>query len=334
MHLASVRPHAALVALFVLALVRPASAQDMNIALSRLSQPGCGEPGMSCLRDDDAYRTVMSEMAGAMIPPVLTPAGTRGVRGLYVGLESWITGIDSSSEDWHRAVEGDGQDGDIRRSRFVDDVIVWGRLNVRKGLPFGFELGTNIAYMANSSYWALGAEIRWALFEGFREGIGWIPDVAVRGAVQTLVGDGEFNITVPSVELILSEPFVVANTVEIVPWIAGQVAFPFVDSELVDLTPQTGAFTACDPDPRTPDTTPPPVCRRAGAELNNNVVFPSLRSTRWRLGGGIQFRYEWFTLLGSFMMDVVRPGDAYADSSLPDHLERQWQLDIAAGLTL
>jgi len=330
LHFASAR-NVAIVALLMLTAA-PASAQDMNIALSRLSLPGCGTEGVTCQRDDDAYRSVMSEFAGAMIPPVLTPAGTRGVRGIYVGFETWFTGIDGASEAWHRAVEGDGMDGDASRSRFVDGVISWGRLNVRKGLPFGFELGTNIAYMVNSSYWALGAEIRWALFEGFRDGVGWIPDVAVRGAVQTLVGDGEFNVTVPSVELIVSQPFVIANTVEVVPWVVGQAAFPFVDSELVDLTPQTSSFAGCDPDPLTPETGPPPICRGMGGALNDNVVFPSLRSTRWRLGAGVQVRYEWFTLLGNFMMDLVRPGDG--DGSLPDHLDRQWQVDVAAGLTL
>ena len=313
MHLAS-RLGAPVLALALLALAAPAGAQDMNIALSRLSLPGSCEAGRG-VQDDEAYRFVMTELAGAMTPPVLTPAGTRGVRGIYVGFETWFTGIESSEPAWHRAVEGDGGSTDATRSRFVDNVIAWGRLNVRKGLPFGFELGTNISYMANSTYWALGAEVRWAIFEGFRDGVGWIPDLAVRGAVQTLMGDGELNVTVPSVELILSEPFVIANTVELTPWVVGQVAFPIVDSELVDLTPETSAFGDND-------------------DLNNNVVFPSLRSTRWRLGAGLQIRYEWFTLLGNFMFDIVKPGDAYADPSLPARINRQWQADVGVGLTL
>jgi hypothetical protein len=59
-----------------------------------------------------------------------------------------------------------------------------------------------------------------------------------------------------------------------------------------------------------------------------------LRSTRWRLGAGLQIRYEWFTLLGNFMFDIVKPGDTYADESLPDRLNRQWQADVGVGLTL
>lgn len=304
----------------------PADAQDMNLALSRLRVPAV--EGTACspqfggglvrryCPDEDAYRRVMSDFAGALIPPILTPAGTRGVRGIYLGFETWITGIDHAGEHWHRAVEGDGRDEDPTRSRFVDSALAWGRLNVRKGLPFGFELGTSLGYLANTSYFTLGAELRWALFEGFRDGIGWIPDLAVRGAVQTLVGEGELNVTVPSVDLTLSEPFVIASTVELVPWVSGQVSFPFVDSELVDLTPSDGAFSPSGADP----------------ELNQNVVFPSMRSTRVRFGGGLQVRYEWLTLLGSFMFDVLAPHEG--DSSIPREVSRQWTASIGAGLTL
>jgi hypothetical protein len=347
-----------------------ARAQDMNISLSRLSfrnepwtdtnmngEPDPGEfmdfngdgdlDGCAGARggapercpDEDAWRRVMTQFTGAMIPPILTPAGTRGVRGIYVGFETWITGIDNGEDYWHRAVEGDGIGVTDGRSRFVDSVLVWGRFNVRKGLPFGFELGANISYLANTTYWAPGLEIRWALFEGFREGVGWIPDLAVRAAVQTLVGDGEFNATVPTVDLILSEPFVIANSIEVIPYIAGQAAFVFADTELVDLTPETSAFSECDPDPRTPDPTgttgpsgSPPNCRGDGTELNDNVVFPSIRTVRWRVGGGLQLRYEWFTLLGTFMFDAITPSEA--DGELPQGLPRQWQVDLGAGFTL
>jgi hypothetical protein len=361
-----------------------ARAQDMNLALSRLGAPNdtwdpatqdtngngmfdAGEPfndgngnarfdPCNAIRggppdfcqDDDAYTRVMTQFAASLMPPILTPAGTRGVRGIYVGFETWITGIDTddstaTGDAWHRAVEGDGMSADTRHSRFVDTVLVWGRLNVRKGLPFGFELGTSLGYLFNTSYFALGAEIRWALFEGFREGVGWIPDVAVRAAVETMVGDGEFNVTIPSFDAILSEPFVVASSVEVIPWVDYQLAFPFVDSELVDLDPEETAFTGCDPDPATPTpTTPgsPPYCRMNGTELNDNVVFPSLRSMRMRLGAGLQIRFEWFTILGSFQFDLLPPGDPTLDDNynganlIPDDMPRQWQTDIGVGLTL
>src|SRR5690606_30456484 len=63
LHVASARLCAPVLALASLALAAPAGAQDMNIALSRLSEPGSCDDG-TCARDDDAYRFVMSELAG------------------------------------------------------------------------------------------------------------------------------------------------------------------------------------------------------------------------------------------------------------------------------
>ncbi|MGE0789633.1 MAG: hypothetical protein AB7S26_28430 [Sandaracinaceae bacterium] len=351
------------VTLGVVALALSASradAQDMNIALSRLRIPavdsGTAAPNTPCAvpfdmsgnpipmdfcQDDPAWQRVMTQFAGAMMPPVLTTAGTRGVRGIYVGFETWLTPIESDASGanatgsaWHRAVEGDGLGGSTTSSRFVDSVLAWGRFNLRKGLPFGFDLGMNIGYLANSSYWTLGLEVRWALFEGFRDGVGWIPDLAVRAAVQTLLGDSEFNMTIPTVDVILSEPFVIANTVEVTPSVFGQVGWIFADSELVDLTPGTPIFPSCNPDPLTPTSMSggPPYCRGSGRELNHNVVFSQIRSTRFRLGGGLQIRYEWFQIGGSFLFDVLTPHDM--DGTLPSDLPRQMQIDISAGVTL
>jgi hypothetical protein len=317
----------------VLCAAPAARAQDMNIALSRLSMPCPGGTGLCT--DNPAYTRVMTEFAGAMMPPVLTTAGTRGVRGIYIGFETSINGISNDQPWWHRAVEGDGGGEVTTSSRFVDSVLAWTRFNIRKGLPFGFELAANISYLPNTIYWAPGVEIKWSLFEGFRYDAGWIPDIAVRAAVQTLVGDGEFNVTVPTIDVILAEPFVVANTVELIPFIYGQVGFVFVDSELVDLSPATTAFTPCDPDPRTPDVTSgaPPYCRGDGSQLNDNVVFPSLRNERYRLGAGLQIRYEWFTLLGSFAFDVIPPNEADGELMAPD-LGRQWHANVGVGVTL
>lgn len=322
-------------------------AQDMDITLSGLCSRS-GSPD-DCIQDgnirsdvQDNWRRLMTQFAGAMMPPILAPAGTRGVRGLYIGFETSLNPIENSgagsgnqvASAWARGTEGDDMGGAMQPNRFVDPLLAWGRFNVRKGLPFGFDLGMNIGYMANSSYWNLGLEIRWALFEGFRDDVGWIPDLAIRGAVQTLLADSEFNVTVPSVDLVLSEPFVIANSVEVTPSIYGQLAFIFADSELVDMTPGTPVFEDCVPQPATPtaNSGSPPYCTAGGTELNNNVVFQRLRSTRFRLGGGLQIRYEWFLLAGSFLFDVLQPGAM--DGDLPDDLPRQMQINIAAGVSL
>jgi hypothetical protein len=328
----------------VLASTASASAQRMDLALSRLriaaTDPAV-DPTTTCpptfgagltrefCSDEAAWRSLATQFAGAMIPPVLLPAHTRGMRGIYVGLETFITGIDSDADYWARGTEGDTSM--TERNRFVDSVLAWNRLNVRKGLPFGFEIGTNVGFLLNTSYWTLGVEIRWSLLEGLRarNSSVYFPSLSVRGAVQTLLGDSELNVTVPSVDVSIGERFIVGDTVEISPYLGAQLAWIFADTELVDLTPGRDAFAECNPDPA-PTAGDPPFCRGDGSDFNHNVVFTRLRSMRARMFVGSQVRYEWFALTGAFSFDLLQPNEL--DSSLPE-LPRQWQVDVGVGVS-
>jgi hypothetical protein len=335
-----------------------ASAQRMDLALSRLSVPSdplsatcpserVGPDGMvypqEVCQDDDAWRSLATQFAGGLIPPMLTPARTRGPRSFYFGIDTSISGIDASSRYWHVGTEGtgSGSTGIAGENRQVDGVLAWTRLTVRKALPFGFELGTNIGYLVNTSYWALGVEIRWALLEGWLTHDWWVPDIAVRGSVQTLVGDAEFNMTVAAFDLTISNSIVIGDAFEFTPILAGQLSWTFADTELVDLTPSTSAFGTCNPDPATP-TGPGSLCRGSGMDYNHNAVFPSIRTMRPRLIFGAQARYEVFTLTGSFSFDAVPPSEM--DSHLPRTItepggtvrtvnDRQWRIDVGVGIS-
>lgn len=306
---------------------------------------GTGYPREFC-QDDDAWRRLATEFTGALIPPLLTPARTRGPRSFYLGLEGSITGISGgdgrAGEVWSTGTEGNQPiaPGAAPTNRFADRVLGWARLNIRKALPFGFDLGTNIGLMPNSSYWALGLEIRWAILEGWQSRDWWVPDIALRGAVQTLVGDAEFNATAVAVDLTISNSIILGDEFELSPYVAGQLAWAFADTELVDLTPDRDAFSECDPDPLSAASNP---CRGSGADYNHNVVFPSVRTMRPRLVFGAQGRFEVFALTAAFSFDLVSPSEM--DSSLPQPLrdpttaalvrpgiDRQWRVDFGVGL--
>jgi hypothetical protein len=329
-----------------------AHAQRMDMALSRLrirAEDPAVVPDTACpssfaggLRrdwcsDDVAWRRLMTQFAGGLIPPILLPAHTRGMRGIYVGVESFITGVSADDESWARGTEGDGPDS---RNRFVDQVIAWQRINARKGLPFGFELGASLGFAANTSYWTLGTEVRWALLEGLRDRNTsvYFPSVSVRGAVQALVGDPEVNVTVPSIDVSIGERFILGDTVELSPYVGAQVAWVFGDTELVDLTPERDAYNECNPSPSLPGApggpplgTDAPYCRGDGTDFNHNVVFPRIRSMRARVFAGAQVRYEWFALTGAFAFDAAAPHDL--DASLPSDLPRQWSVNLGAGVS-
>ncbi len=336
-----------------LLLASEARADEMDIALSRLRVPGGTEGCEGALAngttrdfcaDDESWRDVMSQLAGSVAPPVLSPARSLGYGGFFIGVEGWVTPIDSEEDYWKLGTEGDDAAGIEGRNRFPDSTLVWSRVVARKGFPFGFELGTSFAHMFNSQLWALGLEVKWSLFEGFRDGLGGVvPDVAVRGMVNTVTGDSEFNLTVPSFDVTVSKPIVIAGSGVLTPFIAGQVYWVFADSELVDLTPTVNAFEECRPDPsatvvgenttvrctRNVATDPLPDGRSPGQDYNNNDIFAQIRAPRARAVIGFHARYEFFALAASFQFDFAKPGDM--DDDIPSYIPRQWTLATSLG---
>jgi hypothetical protein len=323
------------------------------------------DPSRPSYRDHTGcWARMMGELGGSMIPVVLSPARTVGYGGFELAAEGWVTGISGNSNHWRLGTEGDTAAGTdscldaddpsrpistgVGCNRFAPSTLFWTRLMARKAFPFGFQLGTGFSYLVGTDLWAWSLEIHWALFEGFRSGFpGFIPDIAVRGAVNTVVGDPDFNITVPTVDIIVSKPIVLGSSARLTPFAAWQFAFIFADSELVDLTPEIDAFDRCRPDPSQPGT----VCTRApsasepglgGFDYENNETFDQLRMTRQRLHLGLQLHYQVVMLTGAFAFDVIDPqslsDDTPHDLIAPDGnvaskgLGRQWTVSFNAGL--
>lgn len=282
--------------------------------------------------DEDSWARLMSELGGSMIPNSLAPARTLGYGGFYMGIDTWITGVDGNSRHWSLGTEGDDGAGTetcadfdtgLGCNRFAPSALFWTRAQLRKGFPFGFELGTSFSYLWNSQLFAWGLEIRWAIIEG------WdfpVPDVAVRGQVNTLVGDAEFNMTVPSIDVVVSERIAISRSAVLTPFVAGQVAFIFADSELIDFTPGTDAYAEC----RSVADADMASCSVGGADFANNSTFDEIRAARWRLTLGAQGQYEWITVSAAFAFDLVKPG---ADDDIPDDVNRQWTVNFGAGAT-
>ncbi len=352
---------AAIVPLLLLGGARPVRADGMNVALSRLkvqagADPACpamlGDGGRQqwCGLDDD-WRRIMSQLGASMAPPLASDARTVGPGGFYVGLETWVTDIDEGQTYWRQGTEGSAADAMERCpgssvlgcNRFPSSVLSWGRLAVRKGFPFGFQLGLSVGYGFETGYTTWGAEVQWSLFEGFRTGVGFLPDLAIRGMVQTLTGDGEFNLTVPSFDVVLSKPIVAGGSMLFTPYAGVQAAWVMADSELVDLTPERNAFDTC-----SPQTGPPAMgdrgtirCAANPDDFNNHYVFPQLRALRWRVALGLRYRYEHLVLTGSFQFDLQKPADADGDVAFRDdagnpvgRLPRQWTAMAGLGFQM
>lgn len=314
-----------------------AAAQSMDLTPNRLRieaapDTDCAPDFGSGFRrdwcaDGDAWRSLATQFSSILIPAALGPARTRGPRSFYLGLELGLTGIDASADYWQRGTAGRGSSG---MNGAVDGALALVRGNVRKALPFGFEIGGTAGYLANTSYWVVGLDVRWALLEGWTGHNNLVPDFSVRGAVTTMMGNGLVNGTVATVDATLSNSVILGDGFELSPYVTGQLNWVFMDSELVDLTPETSAFDECDPDPSTPEA-PRSTCRGDGTDYNHNVVFPSVRTMRPRLVLGAQGRYDAVTLNAALSFDLMSPHDT--DTTLSRTLDRQWRLDVGLGLS-
>lgn len=302
-----------------LARLRVTATAGDPVCFPSVAAPGGGTSIRSFCADNAAWEGIAQQLGISMAPPVLTPGRTLGPASFYVGLEGFITNISGGRSFWQRGTEGDARAAVEGENRFAATSLYWQRLQIRKAFPLGFELGTSMAHLFGTSYWSLGFDVKWSILEGFRTGAeGFIPDLAVRGAVQTLLGETEFNLTIPTIELILSKTIVLASAGTITPYLAGQFVWVLADSELVDLTPQQDAVTG------------------GVDDYNNNDVFAQVRSTRLRGVIGVQGRYGVLTATGAIVFDLNQVDDPMygtPDGAAAQQLPRQWTANFGVGFS-
>lgn len=363
-----------------------ASADPMDLSLNRLSyynntpwnnggvsyQPsrwafrgGCGTAATAgsdgqafaqCFPDNQLWANLVNQLGAALAPSLAAPAMTLGTSGLYVGYEVSVTNLQASGDQWRRGTQGTAA-SDVNSDTSTlrdngDSAAIVSRLHVRKGLPFGFELGTQVSHLHSSDIWAIGLDLRWALFEGFHRNLGWLPDLAVRGSVNTVAGQSQMSLTVVGIDAVLSKRFTLGGMVRLSPYLGAQGMFIFGDSGVIDFTPSRSAQAECPrpqvrytPDTRTGADRSPSglvgqvVCNGGGAppvaglpgDLNdtrNSAVFQPMRILRTRGFLGLQLQWEILMITAEFSVDL---GDPSFTSTPPADAGRPVTTNVAAG---
>jgi len=321
----------------------------MDPAIERFAQDAgdptipCANAGLyragarPCALDESSFKKLINQYGFAIAPPAMYPARTTGYGGFQVTVQGAFTSIDSSAAYWQNGTQGpvDTTTGQYSvRNKSPDSWLQVYGVNVRKGLPLGFELGASISYLARTSIASGGADVRWSLLEGFRRGaLGYLPDLAIGGGVRTITGTSQFQLTVASADAILSKPIPIADTSVLSPYVGYQFLRIFGDSNSVDLTPRTDALGYCNYqgqkvpggfDGDDADHTKGPyngqtVCgdgtgsNGSPEDLSNTRVFQPTRINRHRLVVGLAYRYEMIVVGGQFITDVVAPASANQD---------------------
>lgn len=320
---------------------RLAAADTMDPALARLVvDPACRSLGTGgglyynpgyhptsalptfCRAKDGDFAKLVSQYGFAVAPSAMHSARSTGFGGFELALEADYTSIDNGADYWKKGTQGLQ---DPSSKRFSDSnptpasILQLYQLKIRKGFPFGIELGGAVGWLSNTSMFTIGADVRVSILEGFRTGIPAIfPEISVGGSVRTVAGTPEMQLTVVGVDGQLSKPIPIAGTLIITPYIGYQWLRIFGDSGLIDFTPNTDPVIACGftgtntpAKPSGPYQDGTPVCSHGGGEdFNNTGVFKAVRLTRHRLDFGLQFRVQMVKLGAHFVTDLVNPADA------------------------
>lgn len=200
--------------------VGSAQANKADLALTHFIS--CNADGSVCQPNNLDFEQFIMEYAYGVSPRLLAPAETLGYSGFYMGLEGTLTPRFGSEDLWTKGTAADG---------YVDALFM-PAVHVRKGLPWSFEIGGSLNYLAESELVGLGGEVKWSLFEGYQHNFrGALPDVAARGTVMRIMGQTDIDMTIIGVDGSISYPFGIGGMVTLTPYGGFQYLWTVINVE-------------------------------------------------------------------------------------------------------
>jgi hypothetical protein len=304
----------------------------------------------ACLPNNGAWANMMGELGYAIAPSAFHPARTTGFGGFALSLEASYAHINADAQVsatdptqyWHQGTQGAVDPNTHQfstRNNAPDSILQIYSVKATKGLPFGFQVTGALGYVANTSLWVGGADLHWALLEGFRTGIlGYLPDIAVGGGVRTLAGSPDFYLTTVGIDAELSKPIALADSAVLTPYVGVQRLYIFADSSVVNLAPNTDPLQVCGYQGNDPSSGQPRCANGPGsnAAFNDLSTFDKVRLQNWRGIVGLTYRYEILAMGAEFAMDMEDPGTEGTVGDRPANTtvsgEKQWTTSLELGV--
>lgn len=275
-----------LVSLAVALLALPAAAGPNDLNLLGLVKP---DVGGGYIVEHGHFRSLVYEMAVVMTPPPLQPAETTGQAGFDFGIEYGAHDISEQEPYWQGSLVGTTLEN--RKAPFALQTLgVRGRKGFPLPIPLSSEVDLGVQWIADSSMFSVGGNVRLALNEGFR----WIPDLAVMAGGNQLIGADDFNLTTATWGASISKGFGVAGTFALTPFVSYQSLHMY------------GWTRVLDPDPS------------SAADVDQNVVFNEVRITDFetnridRLSAGLRVNVALVQLTAGADFNFMPP-DANGD---------------------
>jgi hypothetical protein len=228
-------------ALGLVLAAREAGANPNDVVLSRLATQ---QADGSFVPQNADFRALSSQLGVVLAPHMITPADTLGFGGFQFTADYATTTIDPKSAYW-RAREGStdpmGGGGTAHGPAALSTVGFF----ARKGLWFpvpAFEVGGGAIHLLDSKVWTGQLYAKMALHEGYHQFP--LPSLAVRGGVSRMMSQRELDLTVASLDVIVSKHFGVGGTWRFDPFIGWNALFIIPRSEVIDPTPNVDALVA------------------------------------------------------------------------------------------
>jgi opacity protein-like surface antigen len=140
---------------------------------------------------NSTFNDVVKEAGTVIAYRGIAPAEPQGITGFDVGVEASVFNIDSDL--WDQVVDSQDAPG----------YLPVPRVHVRKGLPFGIDLGASYAAVPSSDIKVIGGEIQYAILDGSVA----LPALALRGHYSTLLGVDELDLETYGADAVVSKGF-------------------------------------------------------------------------------------------------------------------------------
>lgn len=171
------------------------------------------------------FRELSKEAGAAITYRNVAPTEPLGITGFDAGVEVSAINIQDESAYWNAAFGDD-----------APSYLLLPKLRVRKGLPFGIDVGASYAYVPDSNIKLYGFEISKAILEGTAA----TPALGIRGTYTRLAGVDDLKLQTAGVDASISKgilfltPYVGAGAVWIKSEARGNLqALSDLDSEKI-----------------------------------------------------------------------------------------------------
>jgi hypothetical protein len=146
--------------------------------------------------DQSALKSLGKEAGAALGYKNMAPAAPLGITGFDIGAEIEFISIESNSSYWKAAFNDD-----------APSYLFFPKIRVRKGLPFGIDIGAMYSYVPGSNVKLYGAELSKAIFDG---GVA-TPAVGVRATYTKLAGVSDLGLQTFGVDASVSKGFLIVT---------------------------------------------------------------------------------------------------------------------------